>query len=295
MKRSHDKERSVQQCSSQTSKRVCGTAAQTGGAKFHQLNERRLFLLTFFPVEGAVHSGKCASPRSLRSVCLYSTWKSSRETRVKNGFDLKPSQKKKSLKTNSLKFFFPPPSRSEAMFSCQNVFPIKLPDHLHHSCLPLGRVVFIICGGCRSNAVVLIVQRSPHRTRLSKVAQCCTVKCYILYYDPLLHCFRIFPTELGHIFLSKCSLASPIHTSGYTHSNRAQNLKLNPWSLVITRDAGVDLQCFVTNRHLWISVSNKRISQKNSIYQYSTCSDSLDGERDGCELWSKCIFLLFLQ
>lgn len=76
-------------------------------AQVYELHKRRICVLTFFPVEGAVHSGNCASLWSLLNICQYSTWKSSRETRVKNGFHHKHSAKdRKSKKKKQSKVFF---------------------------------------------------------------------------------------------------------------------------------------------------------------------------------------------
>lgn len=118
------------------------------------------FCSPFFLLKARFIVEKCASPRSLLSIWQYSTWKSSREKRVKNVFDLKRSRKTaESLKTNmssssarKKKKEDSPPTETEAVYLSECV-QIKVPVHLHPICLPPGHDALIMCGGCNSNLV----------------------------------------------------------------------------------------------------------------------------------------------
>lgn len=84
------------------------------------------FCSPFFLLKARFIVEKCMSPWSLLSIWQYSTWKSSREKWVKNGFDLKPSLRGKTSKNKQSEVCKKsPPTESEAMFNCQNVFKWK--------------------------------------------------------------------------------------------------------------------------------------------------------------------------
>lgn len=119
------------------------------------------FCSPFFLLKARFIVEKCASPRSLLSIWQYSTWKSSREKRVKNVFDLKRSRKTaESLKTNmsSSSARKKKKRRLPTHWDWGNVYlsecvQIKVPVHLHPICLPPGHDALIMCGGCNSNLV----------------------------------------------------------------------------------------------------------------------------------------------
>lgn len=135
---------------------ACGQNARSAG----------YFLLTFFSVEGAVHSGKCASPTSLLpSVWQYSTWKSKR-------VELKMASTSKEEKKNSLKFSSPP-AEHEPMFSCRTRFTLESQPIC--ICLRLWAPSW---GGCDSD---------PANNTLR------TVKGSAVYSDPLLQTDTLLP------------------------------------------------------------------------------------------------------
>lgn len=110
-----------------------------------------VFLLTFFPVEGAVHSGKRASPSSCPSVWRCSTWSSRSRSRLNTA--LTSSSFQRAWKTS---FFLPsktsPPTERKAALVKPKRSESKF-WHLLYICFPQRCDIVITHGGCLASGV----------------------------------------------------------------------------------------------------------------------------------------------